>query len=324
MDIPKKKPVIGSRDHAARPTAGPGSSRSQRSQPLKNAKPVPTSGRDRTLSAQKATAGAKPTQMKKSAAVQVTPTSNPKTQSHSQATSGRGGTNHRYPDPRTTSNPGNMNYGAQPYRASTLNFGRSQLTEMSNLSIQPTQERRTLRLISLKPVQYPNLTPTFYHWGILLMHTTGPVNKGDLYHSRRANRENPNAPQLAQQAHSLQPCRGCIPSVSGAGSGYEIHRNYNPYESTRQTVHMNTSVVLNHIIAEDLDRICRMVNTTYPYGATYNNCQNFSIRVLRQMVFEGILSMQQFDDTRANFYNPLTAAWSLIRNHSSDLRLGHH
>ena len=309
--------MVGSGTHAALSTS---SSQSRKSQPPKNA---PISSQDRTVSAQKAKAGAKSIQGTKSAAIRATPTGKPKKQSVPQARGGQSGINRSDSDARTSSNSGNMSHGEQLQRASTLSSGQSYVSAMSHFSIQPTQERRTLRLVSLKPNQHPHLSSTFYHWGLLLTYP-GSDQIGDLYHSRRANRENPNAPELTQQVHSLEPCRGCLPSVSGAGSGYEIYWEYNPYESRRQSVHMNVEVVQNHIAAGDLDRICRMVNATYPYGAMYNNCQNFTIRVLRQMVFEGLLHMQHFETIRTHFYNPMTAQWRLVRDHASDLRSGHH
>ncbi len=80
-------------------------------------------------------------------------------------------------------------------------------------------------------------------------------------------------------------------------------------------------LVSNTIDAGDLDRVCELVNNRFPYTILGNNCQNFSIRVLRQLVIEGALTMQEFDDVRARAHNTVTSHWRRIRANTEDLRL---
>jgi hypothetical protein len=66
-----------------------------------------------------------------------------------------------------------------------------------------------------------------------------------------------------------------------------------------------------------------MVEQGRPYDAFRNNCQNFCIRILRQMVFEGTLNMGQYDRAKQETYSAATAQWSDIKQHATDLRYAH-
>jgi hypothetical protein len=200
---------------------------------------------------------------------------------------------------------------------------RSSLNDISNISSNSERHQRTLKLITLQPTRLElSWVPRhIYHWGLLLLHP-GNSQTGDLYHTRRndPSNHNPNAPPLPPNPQSIQNSRGCVPSISGYGTGLEEKMNYNPLLSSRQKIYKQSIIAHGHVTREDLLRICHLVEHNRPYDAIHNNCQNFCIRVLRQMVTEGILSLGQYDRAKQETYNPVTAQWSEIRQITTDLR----
>jgi hypothetical protein len=186
------------------------------------------------------------------------------------------------------------------------------LTDVQARPAPANGDRMELRLIALKPLLYPCLTRDFHHWGLWLLPIGMP--EGDLYHSRKVAFVDPANPN--QNQHH---CEGCSPPLSVPGHGFAITPNYDPRQSVRQSLHMSLTVS-ERVTATDLNRVCSMVNQRFPYSVAQNNCQNFAIRVLRQFVFEEVISMQQFDYIKDSAYPCALAYWNYIRNNSFDLR----
>lgn len=199
------------------------------------------------------------------------------------------------------------------------------LSDISNMSSSSGAIPRTLKLITLKPtrLELSWIPRDLYHWGLLLLRP-GDGHRGDLYHTRRNDptNHNPNVPPLPPNPQSIQNSRGCIPYISGYGTGFEEKMGYNPLQSQRQKIYKESVIAHGHVTREVLLRICHMVDQRRPYDAFHNNCQNFCLRVLRQMIFEGILNIGQYDRAKQETYNAATAQWSAIRQHATDLRDG--
>lgn len=205
------------------------------------------------------------------------------------------------------------------------------LTDIGSRPVQAPTGPRELQLIAFKPKNHPRRCRHFYHWGLLLLHGVGIGGGigggiGDLYHSVRGKREPGDLPPEGQAGcmgcipGCRRTCRGCVTGSSEPGDGYQIRWNYNSDASQNQIVDKRVTV-LKDVNAEDLHRICRLVNENFPYSLTVHNCQKFSVRVLRQMVFEGILTLEQFDVVRSAMYEAATATWGAIRGSMEDLRL---
>jgi hypothetical protein len=203
--------------------------------------------------------------------------------------------------------------------SSGLRLGRSKTTadptpqqDMPSRPLPARADSLELRLIALKPKNLPSRTRDFYHWAL----RPGPVGsgRGDLFHSRVTpvpDHLNPN-----QQHHS---CQSYLPPLTKPGTGFVIFPGYGPKKSARQSLHMQTKLS-DRVAAADLHSVCTLVNERYPYALLQTNCQNFTIRLLRQLVFEGLLSLQQYDFVASATYTSVLGAWKRIRNQSQDLR----
>jgi hypothetical protein len=179
-----------------------------------------------------------------------------------------------------------------------------------------------LHLIALRSNKYGFLGSSYCHWGLMLVRPGHPG--GDLYHARRVDLPeqyvvDPNAPTPSAQVPAEPRCRGCLPPITAGGHGFVLTPNYDPWLNRRQTLFMQT-IVSRGITAADLLRVCKLVDQHFPYSLLQNNCQHFAIRVLRQLVFEGVLSLEEFDAVRDTFYSALVTNWKKVRNQSVDLR----
>lgn len=151
-----------------------------------------------------------------------------------------------------------------------------------------------LHLIALRSNKYGFLGPSYFHWGLFLVRPGQPG--GDLYHTRRVDLPEqyvvePNTRGAPGAQVPAEPrCRGCLPPLTAGGHGFVLTPNYDPWFSRRQTLFMQT-VVSHGIAAADLLRVCKLVDHHLPCSILQNNCQHFAIRVLRQLVFEGVLSL---------------------------------
>jgi hypothetical protein len=219
--------------------------------------------------------------------------------------------------------PSNLSRQPPPPSTTGLSEGPTSLTDMGSRPAQTLAAPRALDLIPFRPRDRPKLCPHFNHWGLLLSIGDGA---GDLYHNVSTDRRQVDSPPEGQPgcmgciSRCGRPniCRGCFTS-SGPGMGYEIKRNYNPNTSANQVVHRRAHVS-DSINAEDLLRICNLVHTKFPYNAEGESCQKFSIRVLRQMVHEGTLTIGRSDAIKGPMHTPKTTSWSAIRNDMPNLR----
>ncbi len=190
--------------------------------------------------------------------------------------------------------------------------------------------------MALRPLRLPPIFRDVYHWALFLQHVSGP--KGDLYHTRRDQGDHsgyeevagpdinpatqPSNTEVIQPDTSVQDhrrCAGCSPFVSGYGDGYGIDRDIHPLRTQGKKLYMGIAVS-NNVGAEILDETCRRVNMLHPYSVLGNNCQHFSLRVLRQVVWESVMTMAEFDHAWDASYHPISARWKVIRD-QPDLRL---
>jgi hypothetical protein len=107
--------------------------------------------------------------------------------------------------------------------------------------------------------------------------------------------------------------------MSGYGDGFGIECSFHPSWTRRKELYRNI-LVSDNVGAEVLDQTCHRVNHLYPYSVFGNNCQNFSMRVLRQLVTEGVITMAQFDGVWDACYPSISARWRSIIN-QPDLRI---
>ncbi|KAI2016226.1 hypothetical protein LOY97_005176 [Ophidiomyces ophidiicola] len=136
------------------------------------------------------------------------------------------------------------------------------------------------------------------HWALFLARP-GEEDTGNMYHVVYSVNKS-----VSQSIQATAPLCGTKYDV-----GFATVEEYNPVNSRALT---SKTFVASEIYETDILEIGAQIEKKYPYTIADNNCQNFVIRVLNELLARGKVTQEQYNEARKGAGDTVFTAWDKV------------